>query len=143
MRPPSLPFLLGGSRAECSLNSGTINTVAFVCETEVLSPCSPFLYTSPTYLPYPYPIYLPFHLSLSDLQYLRTPAKVLSGGYDACVTRWRLPPPPAPKTVTARECASCPSAETCEKGRAAIAAQAAAKAEADPPREVSLFDLDW
>ena len=67
MRPPSLPFLLGGSRAECSLNSGTINTVAFVCETEVLSPCSPFLYTSPTYLPYPYPIYLPFHLSLSPI----------------------------------------------------------------------------
>ena len=44
----------------------------------------------------------------------------VSGGWDAAVTVWQLPPPPEPPAV--RDCATCPTATECEKGRAALAA---------------------
>lgn len=56
----------------------------------------------------------------------------VAGGYDAAVTRWELARPPSPPRV--RDCASCPSATTCEKGRAALAPAAAAAVEPQQPQ---------
>lgn len=72
--------------------------------------------------------------------------RFLSGGYDAAVTQWQLAPQPRPPPVELRNCAACPSAANCDKGRAALAAAAAgvpAVPEPTPPSEVDLQALDW
>ena len=65
----------------------------------------------------------------------------VSGGWDAAVTVWQLPPPPEPPAV--RDCATCPTATECEKGRAALAARAAADGEPRPAAGVPAEQLEW
>ncbi|EOD04397.1 hypothetical protein EMIHUDRAFT_221208 [Emiliania huxleyi CCMP1516] len=44
---------------------------------------------------------------------------LFSGGYDAAVTVWRLPPPPRPREIrdATAECLTCPAAASCSRAR--------------------------
>ena len=49
----------------------------------------------------------------------RDEESLFSGGYDAAVTVWRLPPPPRPREIrdATAECLTCPAAASCSKAR--------------------------
>lgn len=49
----------------------------------------------------------------------RDEESLFSGGYDAAVTVWRLPPPPRPREIrdATAECLTCPAAASCSRAR--------------------------